>query len=56
MGGEGRFEPLGIVGRKVILEPRQELDSDEGFSLMVTLADGREVPFLLRPRKVRATG
>ncbi|WP_439329338.1 DUF2381 family protein [Corallococcus sicarius] len=49
VGGEGRFEPLGIVGRKVILEPRQELDSDEGFSLMVTLADGREVLFLLRP-------
>ncbi|RKH32723.1 DUF2381 family protein [Corallococcus praedator] len=49
LGGEGRFEPLGIVGRKVILEPRQDLASDEGFSLVVTLADGREIPFLLRP-------
>ncbi|WP_233582990.1 DUF2381 family protein [Corallococcus sp. CA053C] len=49
VGGEGRFEPVGIVGRKVILEPRQDLDSEEGFSLMVTLSDGREVPFLLRP-------
>ncbi|RKH11524.1 DUF2381 family protein [Corallococcus sp. CA047B] len=49
MGGDGRFEPVGVVGRKVIVEPRQELDIDEGFSLLVTLADGREVPFLLRP-------
>ncbi|NMO20057.1 DUF2381 family protein [Pyxidicoccus fallax] len=49
LGWEGRFEPLGVVGRKVILEPIRDLASDEGVPLLVTLADGTEVPFLLRP-------
>ncbi|MBZ4419655.1 DUF2381 family protein [Myxococcus sp. RHST-1-4] len=49
LGWEGRFEPLGVVGRKVILEPIRDLASDEGVSLLVTLHDGTEVPFLLRP-------
>lgn len=49
LGWEGRFEPLGVVGQKVILEPLRDLDSDEGVPLMVTLASGMEVPFLLRP-------
>jgi uncharacterized protein (TIGR02268 family) len=51
LGGEGRFEPLGVVGKKVILEPLRDLDEDEGIPLLVTLADGTEVPFLLRPPK-----
>jgi regulator of replication initiation timing len=37
LGGEGRFEPLGVVGKKVILEPLRDLDEDEGISLLVTL-------------------
>jgi uncharacterized protein (TIGR02268 family) len=49
LGWEGRFEPLGVVGRKVILEPLRDLASDEGVPLLVTLKDGTEVPFLLRP-------
>ncbi|MCP3136549.1 DUF2381 family protein [Pyxidicoccus xibeiensis] len=49
LGWEGRFEALGVVGRKVILEPLRDLDADEGLPLLVTLADGTEVPFLLRP-------
>lgn len=49
LGWEGRFEPLGVVGRKVILEPLRDLASDEGVPLLVTLKDGTEVLFLLRP-------
>ncbi len=49
LGWEGRFEPVGVVGRKVILEPLRDLDAEEGMPLLVTLADGTEVPFLLRP-------
>lgn len=49
LGGDGRFEPLGIVGRTVVLEPRRDLDSEEGSSLLVMLEDKREIPFLIRP-------
>jgi uncharacterized protein (TIGR02268 family) len=49
LGWEGRFEPLGVVGRKVVLEPLRNLNPDEGVPLLVTLADGTELPFLLRP-------
>jgi hypothetical protein len=51
LGWEGQFEPLGVVGNKVILEPLKDLASDEGFPLVVTLADGTELPFLIRPPK-----
>ncbi len=51
LGGEGRFEPLGVMGNKVILEPFRDLDEDESVVLLVTLADKTEVPFLLRPPK-----
>lgn len=49
LGWEGRFEQLGILGRMVVLKPLRDLDPDEGIPLLVTLADGTEVPFLLRP-------
>jgi uncharacterized protein (TIGR02268 family) len=49
LGWEGRFEPLGVVGKRVILEPLRDLDEDESVVLLVTLADKTEVPFLLRP-------
>lgn len=48
LGWEGRFEPLGVLGRMVILKPLRELAPDEGIPLLVTLAGGTEVPFLLR--------
>ncbi|NRD53393.1 DUF2381 family protein [Corallococcus exiguus] len=56
VGGEGRFEPVGVVGRKVVLEPQRDLAPEEGFSLLVTLSDAREVPFLLRPPGRREHG
>lgn len=51
MGWEGRLEPLGVVGNKVILEPLRDLARDEGIPLVVTLTDDTEIPFLLRPPK-----
>jgi uncharacterized protein (TIGR02268 family) len=50
LGWEGRLEPLAVVRNKVILEPLHELESDEAIPLVVTLVDGTEVAFLLRPQ------
>lgn len=49
LGWEGRFEPLVVVGRRVLLEPLHDLAPEEGVPLLVTLVDGTEIPFLLRP-------
>ncbi|RYZ17279.1 MAG: DUF2381 family protein [Myxococcaceae bacterium] len=49
LGWEGRLEPLAVVRNKVILEPTHDLNEEEGVPLVVTLVDGTEVPFLLRP-------
>jgi uncharacterized protein (TIGR02268 family) len=46
---EGRFEPLLVGGKKVVLEPLRDLDHDEGVPLLVTLVDGTEIPFLVKP-------
>ncbi|MBM7118559.1 DUF2381 family protein [Archangium primigenium] len=49
LGGEGRLEPLAVVRDKVVLEPLHDLDAQEAIPLVVTLVDGTEVSFLLRP-------
>ena len=49
IGWEGRLEPLMVVRNKVILETLRDLDKDEGLPLVVTLVDGTEIPFLVRP-------
>jgi uncharacterized protein (TIGR02268 family) len=49
IGWEGRLEPLAVVRNKVILEPIQDLNRDEGIPLVVRLADGTEIPFLVKP-------
>lgn len=49
LGWEGRFEPVAVVGRMVILKPLRDLADEEAIPLLVTLADGMEVPFLVRP-------
>lgn len=46
---EGRFEPLLIGSKKVVLEPLRDLAPDEVVPLLVTLVDGTEIPFLVRP-------
>lgn len=54
LGWEGRFEPLLVGSKKVVLEPIRDLDSDEGVPLLVTLVDGSEFAFLVR-RQSRET-
>jgi len=49
MGWEGRLEPLVVFRNKVILEPIRDLHRDEGIPLVVTLVDGSEIPFLVKP-------
>lgn len=49
LGWEGRFAPLLVGSQKVVLEPRRELGDDERVPLLVTLADGTELAFLVRP-------
>jgi hypothetical protein len=49
LGWEGRLEPLAVIRNKVILEPIHDLNNDEAIPLVVTLVDGMEVSFLLRP-------
>ncbi|WP_075005614.1 DUF2381 family protein [Stigmatella aurantiaca] len=49
LGWEGRFEPLLVGSKKVVIEPLRNLGRDEGVPLLVTLVDGTEIPFLVRP-------
>lgn len=49
LGWEGRFAPLLVGSRKVVLEALRNLDRDERLPLLVTLADGTEIPFLVSP-------
>ncbi|MCY1076806.1 DUF2381 family protein [Archangium lansingense] len=49
LGWEGRFERPLVGSKKVVLEPLRDLDEDERIPLLVTLADGTELAFLLRP-------
>ncbi|MBE4748659.1 DUF2381 family protein [Corallococcus sp. ZKHCc1 1396] len=54
---EGRFEPLLVGGRKVVVEPLRDLGEDEGVPLLVTLTNGREIPLLLKaPGQGRRVG
>lgn len=45
LGWEGRFEPLLVSGRSVVIVPIQDLTAEDRFILMVTLADGTSLPF-----------
>jgi uncharacterized protein (TIGR02268 family) len=56
LGWEGRLEPLAVVRNKVILEPLHDLNDDEAIPMIVTLMDGTEVPFLLRPPRHKDGG
>ncbi|MFY0527176.1 DUF2381 family protein [Archangium gephyra] len=46
-GWEGRFEPVECSGKRVLVEPLQNLESEDRFPLLVTLADGKELPFTI---------
>lgn len=47
LGWEGRFEPLLVGGRSVVIVPRPGLPAGERAMLLVTLTDGTELPFTL---------
>ncbi|NOJ92044.1 DUF2381 family protein [Corallococcus coralloides] len=49
LGWEGRFEPLVVAEKRVVIEPLRALGPDESVPLLVTLADGTAMSFLLRP-------
>jgi uncharacterized protein (TIGR02268 family) len=51
LGWEGRFEPLMVGSKNVVLEPIRDLGRDEGVPLVVTLVDGTVFPFLVRPQR-----
>ncbi|HEX5750075.1 MAG TPA: DUF2381 family protein [Archangium sp.] len=50
LGWEGRFEPLLVGGRSVVIVPFQDLDPDDRFMLLVTLKDGTSLPFTVTAR------
>jgi uncharacterized protein (TIGR02268 family) len=49
LGWEGRFEPLLVGSKKVVIEPLRDLNRDEVVPLLVTLVDGAEIPFIVKP-------
>ncbi|RKG94945.1 DUF2381 family protein [Corallococcus carmarthensis] len=53
---EGRFEPLLVGSKKVVVEPLRELDEGEALPLHVTLTDGTEFTFLVRPKRSESWG
>lgn len=53
MGWEGRFEPVECVGKKVLIEPLKDLTSEDRLLLVVTLADGTELPFTVTADETR---
>ncbi len=53
LGWEGRFEPVECVGKKVLIEPLKDLKPEDRLLLVVTLADGSELPFTVTADEAR---
>lgn len=53
---EGRFEPLLVGSKKVVIEPLRDLNRDEAVPLLVTLVDGTEIPFIVKPQSLEEWG
>jgi uncharacterized protein (TIGR02268 family) len=56
LGWEGRFEPLVVGGKMVIIMPIRDLNRDEAVPLLVTLVDGTEIPFIVKPQSFEKWG
>ncbi len=56
LGWEGRFEPLVVGSKMVVIMPARDLNRDEAVPLLVTLVDGTEIPFIVRPPFSRDDG
>jgi hypothetical protein len=50
-GWEGRFEPLAVAGKVVVLVPLYNLTPEDRLPLVVTLVDGTQVPFTVTADK-----
>jgi uncharacterized protein (TIGR02268 family) len=53
MGWEGRFEPLLVGGRLVVITPIKDLEKADRFLLVVTLQNGKEFPFTVTTQDER---
>ncbi len=51
LGWEGRFEPVECAGKSVLLVPLRDIEPEDRFLLLVTLADGTELPFTVTSRQ-----
>ena len=56
LGWEGRFEPLLVGSKVVIIQPLRDLNRDEAVPLLVTLVDGTEIPFIVKPQSIEEWG
>ncbi|KFE68545.1 hypothetical protein DB31_7782 [Hyalangium minutum] len=56
LGWEGRFEPLVVGGKTVVIVPIRNLDRDEVVPLLITLVDGTEFPFIVKPKSFEEWG
>ncbi|WNG57747.1 DUF2381 family protein [Archangium gephyra] len=53
LGWEGRFEPLLAGGHLVVVTPLKDLDPEDRFLLVVTLQNGKELPFTVTAQEAR---
>ncbi|MCP3141730.1 DUF2381 family protein [Pyxidicoccus xibeiensis] len=56
LGWEGRFEPLLVGGRSVLIVPLRTLAAGERFLLHVTLMDGTSIPFTVTSNRYLTDG
>jgi uncharacterized protein (TIGR02268 family) len=56
LGWEGRFEPLLVGSKKVVIEPIRDLNRAEAVPLLVTLVDGTELSFIVKPKSLEEWG
>lgn len=56
LGWEGRFEPLVAGSKMVVIMPIRDLNRDEAVPLLVTLVDGTEIPFIVKPQSFEEWG
>jgi hypothetical protein len=56
LGWEGRFEPLVVGGKMVVIMPTRDLNRAEAFPLLVTLVDGTAIPFSVKPKSLEEWG
>jgi uncharacterized protein (TIGR02268 family) len=56
LGWKGRFEPLVVGGKTVVIVPIRDLNRAEAFPLLVTFVNGTEIPFSVKPQSLEKWG